>query len=359
MAVLILKLLTDGFWYLSAVVPVMGSAPLAVRAGLLAVPCVYGIWLIMNRRRRDFIGNAQDVFLFEGKTLAVVTVFELVILGSRRWQTLCAPFMMAFLLCGILLMRISRVSEAEQRQPRFWGLNGLCLLPVMAGALVLSSGAVRNVVGFLLGNTYHFLILPILLGILQLFLLIVQILVSLFSGIFPQLSGISAEMGMVELDTDTRLDLEGAGVMEIPLYAKVLGIALGLAVAGALLFLIYRRIADSTFRKEERRVSVTERSRIPEAERSERDSRIFGREKNVRYYYRKFLKLCRERGILMERSMTSEEIGRLARRFWSEEDLKELRDLYLQSRYGFCEEKDGQRQQAREIYRKLKKEEPS
>lgn len=359
MGVLILKLLTDGFWYLSAMTPVIETAPLAARAGLLAVPCVYGIWLVMNRKRRDFIGNAQDVFLFEGKALAFVTVFELVILGTSRWQALCAPFMMAFLLCGILLMRISRVSEAEQRQARFWGLNGLSLLPVMAAALALSSGTVRSGVWFLLGSAYHFLILPILLGILRLFLIVLQILAPLLSRLFPQLSGISAEMGMVELDTDTRLDLEGASVMETPLLVKIIGIVLGLAAVGALLFLIYRRIADSSLRKEERLMSVTERSRVLETERSEKGGSLFSREKNVRFYYRKFLKLCRERGIGLEGSMTSKEIGNLAGRFWPEKDLEELRDLYRQSRYGGCEETNGERQQAREIYRKLKKDEPS
>lgn len=353
MTVLILKLITDVFWYLAAMMPVISSVPAAAGVVFLAVPCVYAAWMMIFGRNRDFSGNCQDTFLFEGKVLAAVGFFELVILGLNSWQKQCGPFVLGFLLAGILLLRICRVTGA-QSQVRFLELNGLSMLPVLAAAVVLASKTVRGAAAALIGGVYQKLILPVLLGILKLFLTVLQALAPLFSFVFPGLTEISSDMETVVLDTDSKVDFGELYPIEIPIYLKVIGILILGAMLAVLFYALYKRITGAGGDGGRPPVSEIKRSRLSPEERREQGAGLFGREKNVRYYYRKFLHLCREKGMEVGISSTSEEIERRAAGYWPEQELSELGRLYRQVRYGNRKDGSKERQAAREIYRKLK-----
>lgn len=353
MPVMILKLVTDLFWYLAVLVPVIVSVPFAAGAVLTLIPCAYGIWLILNRKKRDFSGNCQDVFLFESKILAVVSLFELMILGPGRWQRQCGPFLFGFIVAGIFLLRVSRVSEQDQKKAGFLGWTGFSMLPVLAAALLLASGVVRKSVWFLISGLYQNLILPVILGILRLFLVALASAAPLFSGLFPGLSQIEAEM--VVIDTETKVDFESFEGAKTPLLLKVAGIFLLILAVAGLCYLVYKRIAAADS-PEDRRVPGEIHKSGLSAEGQRESGGRFHREKNVRYYYRKFLRLCRARGISLERSMTSEEIQRCALQYWSKEELSELRKLYCETRYGDVDDRGERRQKAKELYGKLKRE---
>lgn len=356
MAVMFLKLVTDLFWYLAAMMPVIISVPFAAEVILTLIPCIYGIWLILNRKKQDFSENCQDVFLFESKVLAVISLFELMILGLARWQRQCGPFLIGFLVTGILLLRVSRVSERDQKKAGFWGWNGLSMLPVLAAALLLASGAVRRSVWFLIGGIYQNLILPVILGMLRLLIVALAAAAPLFAGLFPELSRIEAEM--VVIDTETKVDFEAFEGTETPLFLKVIGVLLLALAAAGICYLLYKRITAANGPRDRREQGEIHKSGLS-AKEQRGIGRQFSREKNVRYYYRKFLRLCRARGISLERSMTSEEIQHLAVRYWSKEEVSELRKLYCETRYGGVDDKGERRQRAKELYGKMKKENQS
>lgn len=356
MAVMVLKLVTDLFWYLAAMGPVIVSVPFAAGAILTLIPCIYGTWLILNRNRQDFSENCQDVLLFEGKVLAVISLFELMILGLARWQRQCGPFLFGFVVAGILLLRVSRVSEKDRKKAGFWGWNGLSMLPVLTAALLLASGAVRRSVWFLIGGIYQNLILPVILGILRLFIVALAAVAPIFSGLFPGLSGIEAEM--VVIDTETKVDFEAFEGTETPFFLKVIGILLLVLAAAGICYFLYKRITAASGPGNRREQGEIHKSSLSAKEQREGGG-LFGREKNVRYYYRKFLRLCRMRGISLERSMTSEEIQRCALQYWSKEELSELRKLYCETRYGDVDDRGERRQKAKELYGKLKRESQS
>ncbi len=83
---------------------------------------------------------------------------------------------------------------------------------------------------------------------------------------------------------------------------------------------------------------------------------FWGGERNVRYYYRKYLKLCIQGGLDMEsHGVTSEQVHERAANLWGmEEELAKLRTIYLKIRYGKRKESGSERAKAREIYKKVK-----
>lgn len=354
MAVAMLKIMTDVLWYLSMMMPLTGAVPVPAKVVLFALPCIYGGWLFASAGKQDFSGDCQDILLFEGKILAFISFFELVILGVDSWQRQSGPFVLGFLLSGILLLRTCRISRTEQGQRGFWKLNGVSLLSVLAAAFVLASKTVRGGAMFLLSSTYQKLVLPVLLGILRLFLVGIQAVVSLFSFLFPGIAVNGLEMETVVLDTDTKVDFGDFSAAETPFYFKVIGILILIAAAAVLFYLVYRRISGGGQYEKRGPQGELHRSELVPGNRSEQDGGFLFQEKNVRYYYRKFLRLCRKKGMEIESSATSKEIERRAAGYWPENELSELGELYRGIRYGNRKDGAGERQKAREIYKKLK-----
>ena len=82
----------------------------------------------------------------------------------------------------------------------------------------------------------------------------------------------------------------------------------------------------------------------------------FFEEKNVRYYYRKFLALCRKKGLQPEREMVTTELMRqIAMESWGEaESLDALTELYREVRYGGAADAEPQRKKAKELVKAIR-----
>ena len=79
-------------------------------------------------------------------------------------------------------------------------------------------------------------------------------------------------------------------------------------------------------------------------------------EKNVRYYYRKFLALCRKHGLEPECGMVTTEMMRtIAVETWGdEESVDELTMLYRDVRYGGKKDEEPERKTAKSLFKNLK-----
>ena len=76
----------------------------------------------------------------------------------------------------------------------------------------------------------------------------------------------------------------------------------------------------------------------------------------VRYYYYKFLLLCRSRGLLFRPSDTSQRIAQQARESFSPEALEALREEYIRARYSLAPVDRAAARRAQQLYRRLRDE---
>ena len=140
------------------------------------------------------------------------------------------------------------------------------------------------------------------------------------------------------------------------LFLKAAGGLMACLAAGWLLLLLYRRLTGSWRTAPGEQTGVLQKSQAEEARQRNGSLEGLFQERNVRYYYRKFLKLCRQKGMELEPSMTSEAIAGIALRYWNEDVLKEFQTVYQKARYGVGLEGDKEKKRARELYRRLKEE---
>lgn len=353
MTVLILKFLTDLSWYLAIVFPLMVAAPVLLKVILTAVPAAWAVWLMITGRKRDMGGGAQDAILFEGKLLAVAAILELAMLGVSRWQSQCGVFVLAFFVFGILLLRVSRVSEAEQSKAKFLGLNGLYLFLLAVCAFLLSMRPVREAAVSFVSGMYRYLILPVLILMVRALVLVFEIL----GRFIPALEPLSQYEAELTLETGLEAETAQMTVSETPVFFKVFGILLAAVLGFLFLRYLYRKFSDVGRYDGRDNAGTSVREQLsPDGERQSGWGE-FSSERNIRYYYRKFLKLCRKRGLYPEGIATSQAVEQAARSLWQEDGLSAFREQYLKVRYGGHKESSEEKKRDREQYRKLKAEE--
>ncbi len=356
MDMLVLKVLTDGSLYLAVFMPFFISAPAWGRVGLLAILASWVVWLFFNWGKKRLEGTVSKAVFLEWKLLAAAMVFEMVFLGMAAWRQQCAPFALCFFAGSILLLRGSRLQESGQKRGMFWGANGRELFVMLLVAAVLSWKPVIQCFWGLLGTLYQTLLLPVIEAFLKVFIRILMWLAKYLAFLFP---GAPEKIKMDEeifLDGGMLPDLGAPETGQVPLAVKVLGIGI-LAFAAFLFFrFLFWRLSESGGRKKMYARGEVRQSYLKAEDRPLSGRGFFGGERNVRYYYRKYLKLCIQGGLDMENhGVTSEQVHERASKVWGmEEDLAKLRTIYLKIRYGKRKESGSEREKVREIYKKVK-----
>lgn len=357
MDVLILRLLLDSSFFLAIFNPLISGDNLFMKVGLMAVLAAWIVWLVLNWKKKDLEGRVQDVVFTEVKVLAVIQVYELVILGFSGWQEKCAPFVASFAVVAILFLRVGRLIGGSQEKGKFWGANSVEILAVLGIVLVFSSEIVKNFAWKLLGGFYLKIIFPILsffLNILQMvFMLLEPLIAMLFSGLEP-------DGYEVEVDNRTGQDfLQLTGnetLAETPMWAKVVGVLLIVVVFAAVFYFLYQKLSVAGSGRDRKIHGEVKKSTLGVSERNTVKKPSIFDEKNVRYYYRRFLELCRKHGLQPETDMvTSEMMHQIAVERWGEEaSMDEFTTLYREVRYGGRKDEEPERKTAKSIYKKIK-----
>lgn len=357
MDVFILRLLLDSSFFLAIFNPLISGDNRLIQAGLIAVLAVWLVWLVLNWKKKDLEGRVQDVVFTEIKVLAVIQVYELVILGFTGWQEKCAPYVAFFAVMAILFLRAGRLVGGSQEKRRFWGANSVEILAILGAALVFSSDVAKGFARKLLGGFYLKIILPVLsffLNVLQMvFLLLEPLIAMLFSGFEP------AEY---EVDVDNRtgqdfLQLTGNETLaETPMWVKVVGVLLVVVVFAVVFYFLYQKLSVAGSGRDRKNRGEVRRSTLGVSDRSTAKKPSIFDEKNVRYYYRRFLELCRKHGLEPESELvTSEMMHQIAVERWGEETaMDEFTTLYREVRYGGRKDEEPERKTAKTIYKKLK-----
>jgi len=357
MDVLMLRLLLDASFFMAVFNPLISGSNQAIRWGLTAVLAAWLVWIMINWKKKDLEGRIQDIALTEVKVLAVIQVYEVVMLGFTKWQEICAPYVAVFAVVAILFLRAGRLVGGSQEKRKFWSANGVELCLIVGAAAVFSSDLVKDLAWKLLGNFYMTLVLPVLmvfLNLLQaLFMLLEPFIAALFSGV---------EFAEQEVELDTRtgqdfLQLTGNEAMaETPLWAKVVGAAIVVAVFAIIFYFLYKKLSVSGSGRDRKIQGEVKKSTIADGERRTAKRPSFFEEKNVRYYYRKFLALCRKHGVEPEGEMVTTEMMRtIAAESWGdEESVDEFTNLYRDVRYGGQKDEEPERKTAKALYKKMK-----
>lgn len=357
MDVLLLRLLLDTSFFLSIFNPLVSGDNRVIRFGLLAVLAAWLGWIITNWKKKDLEGRVQDIAMSQVKILAVIQVYELIILGMEKWQQKCGPFVVMFAVAAILFLRAGRLVGGSQEKRKFWGSNALELVLILGATILLSSDTAKGLAWMLLGKGYKTLILPVLLlclGVFQAILMFLEPFVAaLFSG---------AELPEFEVQVDNRtgqdfLMLTGnEALAETPVWVKMAGFAVVAVIFAIIFYFLYKKFSVAGSGRDRTIQGDVKKSALGANERRIGQKRSLFEEKNARYYYRKFLHLCGKHGLYPDHgTVTTELMRHIAVNNWGEEEtMDQLTALYREVRYGGASDEEPQHKAAKSFYKKMK-----
>lgn len=274
--------------------------------------------------------------------------------GMATLERVLLPTVIVTMTALILLTRALRHDRDVYVNTRRQMVDVAIFALLAALAALLGSRPVLGGLWFLLKTVFRYLIYPVLNALLWVAERIVGFLLWLLSYIFPE-----GELEMPNLSLGQGVSEEQImpEVSEAARGSALLRVLLILAGAAALAYLTYRLLkllllrgpqaADNGERPIER-VSLAPENE-PRTKKAPR-SPVEG----VRREYRRFLKLCRLRGVRLRRSDTSLSVNEKAAALSAPPAANTLRALYVAARYG-GEADPGAVEVAEKTYREIKR----
>ncbi len=318
----------------------------------LIPPCAYA--LIVSLLGRFKFDRWQAVSLLKKGLVASIAIIIISIVFADSFQTrLAVTWTCVFCIASALLCRMLRLDENVWDSPRFILSN---LIPVAgAGALaaLLSSDLILGSVGSAGSAFYRKLILPVITWIMHLLSYAVKGAGSLLGEIElnePELDEFGKNMSARDLD----LEIEGELGRGSDILFKIL------AVIGILLFLFiaflvfYHFLRDNSRAAEKKDAPAWEKASGGEGKAKRHIFQPHDERWHVRETYRKFLALCRKRGMEITQQQTSGDISREAEKFFDPADLEELRSVYAPARYSPEPVKKDSSKRAKDAYSRMK-----
>ncbi|MCD8160220.1 MAG: DUF4129 domain-containing protein [Clostridiales bacterium] len=299
----------------------------------MAPPAAYVVWLTAMQRYLPEWGRQVDIFSVFWKVFLIFCLFMLVMGCGEILSAITIPAGLTSLACCVLLNRALRHDLSVCCQPRYQAMNLMMAAGMGLAALALSSKAFLQGCGAVLWWIYKTVFWPILMAVGQLLVGAIYVVMWLLSWIGLTVTGEEQDAQNLALgDTDELLEGLEAAENNSELFSWVC-IALVLILAAVLLVFVFRWLSRSSRRTEEQPDSRTVRSSV----RSEgvRPLSPFGRSpvRRVRLHYQTFLKLCRDRGLELERSDTSQDVTTKSVHRFDPAAVRELRQLYIAARY--------------------------
>jgi len=328
---------------------------------LLLLPCIY-VSLICKRQIYRIDYNTQhDSFMFGIKILPLMLLPSLFTQNFNQLKQGALPFIVLFLICGVLLLRILRHDENTIQQTRFKLMNASAVIACCFLGFELSREVALQTGARMLSLFYHAIISPIF----QLFgyaLGMIAWLIALLLRFFiADLQVTRPEIEIVDT-TPAAASLTAKPPLILPHWLIVLGLAVLIAAILVITILVFRRLLG----RAQPAVDNSKPSEIREALRPLKSSQRVAKDyfapsdprQAIRFYYRKFLKLYLSMGIPFNHSKTSAQIQEAASPFFEKSLLAQLRKIYVAARYRPDPPTSEEAAQAKKLYLALKAQKP-
>jgi|GEM_PF-1121026 len=323
---------------------------------LLVPPCLYVGFVVKRQLFRLDYNTQHDAFMLGLKLLPLLLFPSLFTLDFVQLQQGALPFVLLFLVFGVLLMRMLRHDAATVEQPRFKLQNAAALILFCLLGFEMSRGSVLHAFSLFLSAIYRILISPLIMLAaygLSMFAYLFALFLKLF---FRDIEVTRPESEVSEAFSEA-LGTANIRHVALPPWLILLVKLLLVAVILFLVFLVLRRFlrrkpvlpTDSTPEMREALAILNEPVRIPKDLFPPHDPR-----QAIRYYYRKFLRIYLSLGLPFSRSKTSAEIQDDAALYFELDLLSALRNLYAKARYHTAEPTPEDAAEARRLYLALK-----
>lgn len=341
--------------------PLVLLLPAQTAGRILLLPAIlYVVWTAWRSAYDVDYFQAVDTFRLELKILPIPAVFALIAQQGSRLERFSAPYLLVFLLCSVLLLRMVRHDEDTLSQPRFRLMNGLSLAAVLAVCGLVGSPAFRGLLLWLAKALWRLVSWPLLAVTVAVgggLAWIIDVLLpdDLLAERAQELELLFEELEQGKEDSVIEQATELAE--QNPWLEYVL-IALGILIAIIVTVLLFRWLAARRRPRTTGDGHQTRTAADPLAPPERPLTRLTARTpaQKVRYWYQQLLRKTYEEGGNFKPSMTTRHQKDVEQETLpgNDEAIARLRELYLPARYADRADEDAARE-AKSLYQQIKK----
>lgn len=323
---------------------------------LLAPPCIYCVFLCVRACFFPDYAACQKYFKVSSLALLLFVPFTALIGHAARLERQVLPYLLSFLSCGVLLLRILRREEQEYRRWQLELLDVISVVICLAAAVCFSSEPFLQALGVFFRVLYQNVVAPVIIGV-------AYVVAALIWLVWCAVSLIRGKNGADNSETQMEIGDFNVEIFNFTqsgdgkLFWKIT-LALALIVFALLSVMLFKRLIAGygvSRRKSAPLSEIRETIPVRALQPAGRSPLVPLNSRDiVRWYYRKFLQKAVAGGLNISPSDTSESIARAAGSLFDPLLLHELRELYIVARYSSAVITRGHALRARAVYSRLK-----
>jgi hypothetical protein len=295
----------------------------------------FAVYAILISAKRLYIPDwtqQVDIFSFFWKIFIVIFVIGLVGQKMQVITSVVIPMAVISGGCSILLMRSLRHEPEVYCEKKYQITNIIAIVLVGIAALLLSSKVFIAACVWLIKALYSYVISPILMGL-------IYVVLGLMQGIAWLASFV--KLGFKKPDDENALELNITSAEDLFDFeeqadtgntVEKVFIAIGILILAFIAFKFFKYIMGKKSETNEK-PAETVRYRADPRKNSDTKPERGSAVARVRAQYRRFLKLCKDNGIVPEKSDTTRDINSLCQLTFDNELTSELREIYINARY--------------------------
>lgn len=337
--------------------------PTETAGWVILIPAgIYVLYMLAKRQYSPAYADAADLFRLLLKLLPLPIFLALVVMQLSRLETYSIPYIIVFLACSVLLLRMLRHDPEAMKTVRFKTMTASAVAAVLFGAAILRSPLVIKAVATFFKLLYKLIATILFYPTAGLMMGFAMVMEKLFSGI--QVNGQQLEeqlqMNLMENIEDEEPFVQEPAELN-PIFRYIFsGILILLAIAAV--FFLFRKLASrrqqqrqSTFRESRTSIVTSVRNEPPLNRLTARTPVL-----QVRYWYQQFLSLTKNNGGQFDAGMCTRQQKNIADGVFraTEAQHSRLRELYLAARYGETADAEDAKE-AHALYRSVRKSEQS
>lgn len=339
--------------------PAVFFLPTQVAGLIILVPAALyvAVCCAAKRTQPDYF-NATDLFFLELKLLILPAVMAVALAQLQRAEQFALPYLLVFLLCSVLLLRMLRHDEATLSQTRFRVMNGVTAAVLCLVCAILGSPQFRALLAAAFKAVWRVVSVPIFVGLGAIGMVFAWILMTVlpdelnYEGVLREPMQVPEELEELQKEMMAEQATDPSRVVVL----VISGILIVLAVTAAIL--LFRRLMASR-RRDEAPGGEQRRFSAAAAPPPQRPLTRFGAKTpdlQVRYWYQQLLHRTRQEGGTLSADMDSRQQNGVEQDIFShhQPEVRRLRQLYLPARYkGEATAEDAK--EAKTLFQRIKK----
>lgn len=339
----VLALLPIGLcWYVSLGALTDMAALLSTSIYMLYLTVKGDYSLSLSRQRRIF-----QIYC----TIAPLFLGIMAVGGMADGALAAMPFVFITLAVSIMMMRSLRHDPAVFQQRSYQLFNGASICGIFLAAYIASLDIMLQGLLKLLGWIFHSFLEPILTLFAQMIAFVVYLVIMILSkaGVGRLAENRAEDMSLEDFSAYIDDSILADANQDNDHILIIIGVILGVAVV----FFFFRWLAKSYRDKDGTAVVMESRQNIFESINGKKAKRRSGA-RSVRGIYRRFLKLCTSKGMeILYRDTSSDVEQKAAYYLPKEENIVQMRNIYIRHRYGGELEKEDVRRM-KKLYQEIK-----